>query len=218
MKVSDRESAAALLERWRTDAFSVLGPHSVAKGQWEIRVFAADAESVEAHAVEGGAKLCKLHLAHESGLWIGAVRGRHRPHYTLAIKRAGVVTQIRDPYSFGLVLDTDDLLAVRGEGQRPAYESLGAHRRTIGGVEGMSFAVWAPNAMRVSVVGDFNQWDGRTHAMRLRHLFGVWELFIPGLGSGVLYKYEIHGPDGSLLPLKADPYAFAAELPRFSRN
>ena len=213
MSTSYHESAAALLERWRTDAFGVLGPHCVVEGQWEIRVFAPDAESVEAHAVDGGAKLCKLRLAHESGLWIGDVKRPHRPDYVLAFIRSGVVTQSRDPYSFGLVLDTEDLLAARGEGTRPAYESLGAHRRTIGGVEGMSFAVWAPNAMRVSVVGPFNHWDGRTHAMRLRHFFGVWELFIPGLGIGVLYKYEIHGPDGSLLPLKADPYAFAAELP-----
>src|SRR6185369_12147108 len=92
-------------------------------------------------------------------------------------------------------------------------ECLGAQVMAIGGVNGVRFAVWAPNAQRVSVVGDFNGWDGRRHPMRLRHSAGVWELFIPRLRPGAIYKYEIVGPTGELLPLKADPVALRAELP-----
>lgn len=213
MKASDRESVAALIERWRTDPFGVLGPHSVGEKLWEIRVYAPEADSLSALAAVNESTLCVLRRAHNMGFWIGELVSDHRPHYTLAVTRAGVTTHRRDSYSFGLVLDTDDLLAVRGEGPRQVYESLGAHYRTLSGVDGMTFAVWAPNATRVSVVGAFNDWDGRTHSMRVRHLFGVWELFVPGLEVGILYKYEILGPDGVRLPLKADPYAFAAELP-----
>ena len=88
---------------------------------------------------------------------------------------------------------------------------LGAHPDTIDGVAGTRFAVWAPNAPRVSVVGDWNRWDGRIHPMRLRREAGVWELFVPGVAAGARYKYELLGPRGDLLPLHADPFAFAAE-------
>src|SRR5690606_9990776 len=93
------------------------------------------------------------------------------------------------------------------------YEKLGAHPTVMDGVPGVAFAVWAPNARRVSVVGDFNNWDGRRHPMRLRHGCGAWEIFIPGLVAGDRYMYEIKSRDGSVLPLKADPYAFFAETP-----
>ena len=94
----------------------------------------------------------------------------------------------------------------------PVYCRLGAHRKTLEGVAGVGFAVWAPNARRVSVVGDFNNWDGRRHPMRLRHERGIWELFVPGLDAGARYKFEIKGADGGL-HLKADPVAFASERP-----
>src|SRR5690606_18802057 len=93
------------------------------------------------------------------------------------------------------------------------YERLGAHPTEIDGVAGTAFAVWAPNATRVSVVGAFNDWDGRRHPMRRRVECGVWELFLPGVGPGTPYKYEILGPDGRMQPLKADPVAFRAEHP-----
>ena len=100
-----------------------------------------------------------------------------------------------------------------GEGRHEElYERLGAHVREVNGVVGTAFAVWAPNARSVSVVGDFNSWDGRLHAMRAVGASGVWELFIPGIESGACYKYEILGADGELR-LKADPVAFACELP-----
>jgi 1,4-alpha-glucan branching enzyme len=92
------------------------------------------------------------------------------------------------------------------------WDALGAHRRTIDGTDGVTFAVWAPNAHRVSVVGDFNEWDGRCNVMRKRVECGVWEIFVPGLTPGARYKYELEGPDGRLLPLKADPMARQGEL------
>src|SRR3546814_15119428 len=90
---------------------------------------------------------------------------------------------------------------------RRIFQKLGAHPGSVEGIEGVRFAVWAPNAQRVSVVGDFNGWDGRCHVMRKRHEVGVWELFIPGLQRGDLSKYEIVEPDGRLTPLKSDPIA-----------
>src|SRR5207302_196117 len=95
--------------------------------------------------------------------------------------------------------------------QPPATESA-AHLVTLEGVRGVQFAVWAPSAKRVSVVGDFNRWDGRVHPLRARGSSGIWEIFIPELAEGAIYKFEIIGPDGNMLPLKADPYAFRSEL------
>ena len=103
-------------------------------------------------------------------------------------------------------------LHLLGEGTHlRAYEKLGAHPRQLGGVDGVSFAVWAPNAQSVSVVGDFNGWDGRCHPLRQPGANGFWEIFVPGVGLGALYKFQIHGPVGNLLPLKADPFAFRCE-------
>ncbi len=117
-----------------------------------------------------------------------------------------------DPYRFGPVLGEMDVWLL-GEGShlRP-FEILGAHLRSMSGVAGTSFAVWAPNASRVSVVGDFNVWDGRRHPMRLRRECGVWEIFVPGIAAGTRYKFEVRTRDGVVMPLKADPYAFRAEL------
>ena len=92
------------------------------------------------------------------------------------------------------------------------FDKMGAHRIHHEGADGVHFAVWAPNARRVSVVGDFNAWDGRRHSMRLRRDTGIWEIFIPGVEPGLAYKYELIGPDGNRLPLKADPFARASEL------
>ncbi len=117
-----------------------------------------------------------------------------------------------DPYSFGPVLgDVDDYLNAEGSHLKLA-DKLGAHIIRHGGHHGVHFAVWAPNAARVSVVGEFNHWDGRRHAMRKRLGSGVFEIFIPGLGEGVVYKYELIAADGRKLPLKADPLAFASEF------
>src|SRR5690606_36989152 len=116
-----------------------------------------------------------------------------------------------DPYSFGpLIEDLDVWLLAEGSHHRP-YEWLGAHPCRVNGIAGTRFAVWAPAARRVSVVGGFNQWDGRRHMMRLRRECGVWEIFLPRVGEGDLYKYEILGADG-VVRLKSDPFAFRTEL------
>jgi 1,4-alpha-glucan branching enzyme len=128
----------------------------------------------------------------------------------------GGVAAVEDPYRFLPVLSDFDLYLL-GEGTHyKAYEKLGAHPRVVDGVRGVAFAVWAPNARRVSVVGDFNQWDGRRHPMRLHPGNGIWEIFVPGLGEGERYKFEILARGGGLLALKSDPYAFTfeAETPR----
>jgi 1,4-alpha-glucan branching enzyme len=129
------------------------------------------------------------------------------------VVRGGVATDIDDPYSFPPVLGEMDVYLL-AEGKHLDFSAaLGSHVAEIEGVSGVRFAVWAPNARRVSVVGSFNDWDGRRHPMRMRHGPGVWELFIPGVLPGAVYKYEIVGPYGETLPLKADPVAQQTERP-----
>ena len=124
----------------------------------------------------------------------------------------GETSEAFDTYAFPFLLTEFDLYLM-GEGRHyDAYEKLGAHLKTVDGVTGVHFAVWAPNARRVSVVGNFNHWDGRVHPMRFRGSSGVWELFVPELGEGAIYKYEIVSHEDVVLPLKADPYAFSSEL------
>jgi len=132
--------------------------------------------------------------------------------YRLRFRFTGGTVEMFDPYAFPPLL-TDYDLHLLGEGTHyRSYDKLGAHVREAGSVRGVQFGVWAPNAQRVSVVGDFNGWDGRVHAMRSRGLSGVWEIFMPGLEEGTLYKFEILSRVGDHVGLKADPYGFAAEL------
>jgi len=126
------------------------------------------------------------------------------------LDKAGRKSQGLDPYSFWPVLGDLDLQLFNEGNHFRTYEKLGAHTMELGGVTGVFFAVWAPNACRVSVIGDFNGWDSRRHPMRVRGSSGIWELFIPGLGEGTLYKYEIMTRDGRFLR-KADPQAFFSE-------
>ena len=148
-------------------------------------------------------------------MFIGAVEGkRERFRYRLRIEpHQGEAYEMEDAYRFGPVLGELDIhLLVEGTHLR-AFEKLGSHVATIDGVDGASFAVWAPNAKRVSVVGDFNGWDGRCHPMRVRLECGVWEIFIPGAKVGSPYKYEIKDRFGNLLAEKADPFAIESEQP-----
>ena len=210
---ADDQDAHALVQRWRDDPFAVLGPHPAGAGTWIVRALAPHATAATLLDARSDAVLGDMRRIHDIGLFTASVAAADRPFYRLRIETAAGVRTLHDPYSFGVMLDDDALRSVRDEGSRQPYEVLGAQPIECGGVAGVRFAVWAPNARRVSVVGDFNDWDGRRHAMRLRHDGGVWELFIPGLDAGVVYKYELAAADGRLLPLKADPYAFAAERP-----
>jgi 1,4-alpha-glucan branching enzyme len=198
------------------DPFSVLGPHGAGGRQTSIRAFlpgAADVQAlVEADALHVEPHAWPLRALHPEGVFEGVVPCR-APRYRLQVTWGdGQQSVIEDPYRFGTVLgELDAWLLGEGSHLRP-YEILGATPRSMDGVDGTAFAVWAPNAARVSVVGDFNHWDGRRHPMRLRRECGVWELFMPGVGPGARYKFELLDRHGALLPQKADPMARAAEL------
>jgi 1,4-alpha-glucan branching enzyme len=190
------------------DPFAVLGMHD-AGGTIVVRAFVPGADAVAAVA-EDGEVLGRLNLRHPAGFFEG--RASRRARYRLSASRTGAGWTVDDAYAYGPVLgELDDWLF--GEGTHVLlYDRLGARLMVHEGTTGVHFAVWAPNARRVSIVGEFNAWDGRRHVMRKRVDTGVWEIFLPGLGEGTLYKYEILAADGVLLPLKADPVGFGAEL------
>jgi 1,4-alpha-glucan branching enzyme len=121
-------------------------------------------------------------------------------------------SQFVDPYSFtDIFTDFDEYLLAEGTHEK-MYERLGAHLMSLNGIAGVHFAVWAPNAARVSVVGDFNAWDGRRHPMRFRHNSGLWNIFIPGLTQGTIYKFEIKAREQNYIVTKADPVAYYNEV------
>ena len=196
------------------DPFSVLGRHGTAAAP-VVRAFVPHAEFLA--VIDGdGLVLSRLERRHDSGFFEGVVDAwvglAQPPAYRLKASNRTASWELTDPYSFGPVLGPlDDYLLIEGTHQR-LYERLGAQVMTHEGIAGVNFAVWAPNAARVSVVGDFNAWDGRRHQMRKRVDSGIWEIFAPGVGVGTAYKYEIVGAEGQLLPLKADPFGFAGEM------
>jgi 1,4-alpha-glucan branching enzyme len=194
------------------DPFSVLGPHQASPKRCSVRCFLPSATQVEVLSPEGIA-LTTLAQRHGTDLFEAKVPMAQGDAYQLQVQWAsGLSSTFDDPYRFPVVLGEMDVWLL-GEGThlRP-FEVLGAHPSTMLGVVGTRFAVWAPNASRVSVVGDFNFWDGRRHPMRLRRECGVWELFLPGVAAGALYKFEIRTQSGEVLPARADPYALQAEL------
>ena len=194
------------------DPFSVLGPHQVSLMRCSVRCFIPNATQVHVISPEGKS-LTTLGPRHGTDFFEGSVPMAVGDAYQLQVQwESGQSSTLEDPYRFPLVLGEMDLWLL-GEGThlRP-FEVLGAHPSTLLGVDGTRFAVWAPNASRVSVVGDFNHWDGRRHPMRLRRECGVWELFLPGVCTGALYKFEIRTQSGEVLPARSDPYALQAEL------
>jgi 1,4-alpha-glucan branching enzyme len=204
------EAAQAILEARHGDPFSVLGPHLVSGGVF-ARAFIPHAESVEAIARDGS-PLGRLRRTHGEGLFEGIVSLREPAPIAYLAMNAGGRWRVEDPYSYGPVLGSlDDYFMSEGSHQR-LFDKMGAHLIQHQGAPGAHFAVWAPNAERVSVVGDFNSWDARRCPMRLRQGTGVWEIFIPGLGAYEAYKFDIRGRDGAQLPLKADPFAFHSEV------
>ncbi|MQT60786.1 1,4-alpha-glucan branching protein GlgB [Pseudomonas sp. FSL R10-0399] len=200
----------ALVRAEHPDPFSVLGPHADGKGGQLIRAFLPGAVSVQVLVREGQALLGSLEQAQTPGLFVGHFAQAQA--YLLQVDWGDVQQISEDPYSFGPLLGEMDLYLFAEGNHRDLSHCLGAQLTHVDGVPGVRFAVWAPNARRVSVVGDFNGWDGRRHPMRLRHPSGVWELFVPRLLAGEAYKYEILGAQG-ILPLKADPMALQTQLP-----
>ncbi len=207
--VTLEEQCAALARGEHRDPFAILGPHPARKN-WVVRCFQPQAERVEV-ITPGGERLGSARSL-VAGLFELRLPLPVRP-YRLRLFEGGSVREIDDPYRFGAVLgDLDRHLIGEGRHER-LYELLGARPVEFDGVAGVQFAVWAPSARRVSVVGPFNQWDGRRHPMRLHPANGVWDLFLPGLRAGELYKFELLDPDGRLLPLKSDPLARRMEPP-----
>jgi 1,4-alpha-glucan branching enzyme len=205
-----RSDVEAIVSGRHGDPFSVLGVHE-ADGRLAARCFVPHAEFVTAFTLQGK-KAGELSRAHDAGFFEGRLTIRKRQPLRYLARNAGGEWQLTDPYSFGPVLGPmDDYFIAEGSHLR-LFDKLGAHLISHEGAPGVHFAVWAPNAQRVSVVGDFNEWDGRRHSMRHRVDTGIWEVFVPDLGEGRPYKYEIIGPKGEKLPLKADPFAFRSEL------
>jgi 1,4-alpha-glucan branching enzyme len=199
--------AMAVIEGRHADPFRYLGPHEE-DGVPVVRVLLPDARQVIVVGHDGDEY--PLVRIHEAGLFAGR-RPDDLGAYRLRVRFGDTVVELEDPYRFPPVLSDLDLYLL-GEGTHlQLYDKLGAHPLVHEDVAGVVFAVFAPNARRVSVVGDFNNWDGRRHAMRVRGN-GFWEIFVPAVGAGDKYKFEILGADGKLLPLKSDPVAFAAEL------
>ncbi|MGE5767528.1 MAG: 1,4-alpha-glucan branching enzyme, partial [Bacteroidota bacterium] len=208
----DPAEIEALVKGGHGDPFRILGMHKTDGGPLTVRAFLPGAEAVAVTDRKSGRPVAELRRLHDQGFFAGAVPRRKKPFaYRLRAQFAETTEEREDPYRFPPILGELDLHLMAEGSHRRIYHKLGAQLTSLEGVEGVSFAVWAPNAQRVSVVGDFNGWDGRCHPMRKRHEVGVWELFVPGLERGALYKYEIVGPSGQLLPLKADPLAFEQE-------
>ena len=205
-----RQDIEAVINAEHRDPFSVLGPHADGLGGYYIRAFLPQALSVNVVDRETGDVLGPLSCPDVPGLFVGQFAEPRA--YALRIQWAGGEQTSEDPYSFGPLLGEMDLYLFAEGNHRDLSHCLGAQVMSVDGVPGVRFAVWAPNARRVSVVGDFNIWDGRRHLMRLRHPSGVWEIFIPRLQAGEAYKYEILGEHG-ILPLKADPMALATQRP-----
>jgi 1,4-alpha-glucan branching enzyme len=195
------DEVRSLVDALHRSPHQLLGMHPLGDGAGVVvRALLPNAASVEiAPTHEKKKPSLKLERLHECGLFEGVTRQSQRVYaYDLIVKDyQGSVRRTRDAYSFLPTLGETDLYLFGQGNERRIYEKLGAQIRVIDGVPGTSFAVWAPNAQRVSVVGAFNNWDGRYHPMRLLGASGVWELFVPGIGEGTLYKYEIkdlHGP------------------------
>jgi 1,4-alpha-glucan branching enzyme len=221
--VTDKSDIEAIVQARHNDPFRVLGLHlrvdgedapQATEGEVVVRTIQPQANRVTVVETASGRELCDLERAHEQGFFHGVIpEKRQRFAYRLRLEFPETVSVIEDAYRFPTALGELDL-HLFGEGLHlRAFERLGAHPIRLEGVPGTCFTVWAPNAQRVSVVGDFNNWDGRVNPMRLHMGNGIWELFLPGVQEGARYKFELRGARGQLMPLKADPYAFYSEQP-----
>jgi 1,4-alpha-glucan branching enzyme len=209
---AERARVKRLAQGGEDDPFDFLGMHRTPEGGLVVRAFRPKAESLELIDARTGASVGLFRWVHPDGVFLLELPPGEPFPYRLREHHGVAAVEFEDPYRFGKVLDDRDTQLIHEGNHLRLWEVLGAHLRELEGAQGTTFAVWAPNARRVSVVGDFNDWDGRVHGMRFRAECGVWEIFIPIELAGRYYKYELVGPDGNLLPLRADPVGFAHEL------
>ncbi|MGH7727320.1 MAG: 1,4-alpha-glucan branching protein GlgB [Vulcanimicrobiaceae bacterium] len=209
--IAERRRIEALAHGTEEDPFGFLGMRRE-NDALVVRAFRPRASGLELVDLRDGSTVGAFERLHPDGFFRLALPAREPFPYRLRERRGAAAFEFDDPYRFGPLLGELDAWLIAEGNHLRLYEALGAHSRICEGVAGTSFALWAPNARRASVVGDFNDWDGRVHAMRCRSECGVWEIFIPGDLEGAQYKYELTGPDGALLPLRADPFAFSSEL------
>ena len=206
----------SLVEVRHATPHQLLGMHPLGDGQGVVvRALVPGAKQVRVMPThEKEMPSFRLKRLHRDGLFEGTAAEAQRVYaYDLVLTDAsGETRRTRDPYSFLPTLGEADLYLFGQGNEHRIYDKLGAHLTAVDGVAGTSFAVWAPMAQRVSVVGDFNQWDGRRHMMRSLGASGVWEIFVPGVAQGALYKFEVRDAAGHLL-LKTDPYGSYFELP-----
>ena len=208
----ERDTVESLFLATHSDLFAYLGRHRLAEGDEVVRVLIPGAVSVDIVNRRSGELIVPSEKIDERGFFV-AVLPDDAPDYALSIRYTEDSEPVieEDPYHFGSALqDMDSWLLAEGKHLRP-YETLGAHFAELDGVKGVRFAVWAPNAQRVSVIGEFNHWDGRRHVMRFHRDNGIWDIFIPAVKLNALYKFEIRDANGNVRE-KADPYAFGAEL------
>jgi len=215
VRTADDEALDAIVAGTSDDPFSVLGRHRVVvdgNPALLIRTMQPAASDVQ---LITDVRVFGMQRRRSDGLFEATVplAGRAEDFaYRFRVREGATTRDVIDPYQFGQVLTDFDLHLFSEGTHYRAWEKLGAHRITIGSVTGVHFAVWAPNAQRVSVIGDFNHWDGRTHAMRRLVPSGIWEIFVPDLSDGDCYKFEVRTTAGHLLH-KADPYARRFEVP-----
>ena len=203
----DAENAAMLNAGTHSDPFSVLGPHKQGRATW-LTALDQGADRLDAIV---GTKVYPLERV-DGIVFCGKIPA-NKPYILRGHDAGGNIWEYGDAYRFGPVIsELDEYLLGEGTHHR-LWEALGAHVTELENTVGTHFAVWAPSARRVSVVGDFNAWDGRRHQMRPRGGTGVWEIFVPGVGDGAAYKYQIIGQDGQAVPLKADPVGFGSQHP-----
>ena len=205
------ETIDAIVGGYHNDPFSILGPH-IEKRSTVVRVFEPGTASITLHRLNGKKGSFPMQRVHDGGFYESKVGGT-KLHYDLEITyHTGVITRRADTYSFGSTLSDQDRYLL-GEGTDLfSYNKLGAQLMELGGVAGTRFALWAPNAERVSVVGNFNLWDGRRNPMRFHPGCGIWELFIPGIDEGEAYKYELKTRYAGYVVNKTDPQGFFSEV------
>jgi len=210
----ERGDVARVVAGEHNDPYAVLGMHDgPTDGAVVVRCLLPGIDSVDVLESSTGVVRGSLAQVDAAGFFAATVSApQGRFGYRLRITDHNGTRDIDDPYAFPPLLGELDVHLLAEGAHWRAYECLGAHPRTIEGVDGVAFAVWAPNAQRVSVVGPFNAWNGRVHAMRLRIECGVWEIFLPGIRPGASYKFEVLAQDGEIV-LKSDPYAFRTEAP-----